>query len=213
MTLLLWIALARTNARYRAPAAVVLLLWWGVSAALAHSGLLRRFDLRPPPMMLVFVVMTVTAVGTAFSSVGTALIGRVSAGALLAAQGFRVPLELAMHNAYQQGLLPQQMTYSGYNFEVFTCALAAGVGVLALAGRAPKWLLWVAHLAAAATLLTIMVIAVASTPMVRAFGTAPEQLNVWVLGFPAVYLPTVCVTFALLSHVLLTRSLLRTSSH
>jgi hypothetical protein len=39
---------------------------------------------------------------------------------LVGVQGFRLPLELLMHRAYAEGLMPVQMSYSGRNFDIVT---------------------------------------------------------------------------------------------
>jgi hypothetical protein len=54
----------------------------------------------------------------------------------------------------------------------------------------------------------ITVVAVASSPMVRAFGDDPRHLNTWVLFFPYVWLPAVLVTVALAGHFVVTRALM-----
>ena len=45
---------------------------------------------------------------------------------LVAVQGFRLPLELAMHRLYERGIMPEQMSYSGRNFDIVTGATALG---------------------------------------------------------------------------------------
>ena len=50
-------------------------------------------------------------------------------------------------------------------------------------------------------LAVIAVVAVASSPMVRAFGDDPRHVNSWVLHFPYVWLPAVLVTVAIAGHI------------
>ena len=55
----------------------------------------------------------------------------------------------------------------------------------------------------------ILVVAVASTPMLHAFGTSPERLNTFVAAWPYVTLPTVMVVLALAGHLVIFRALAR----
>ena len=57
-------------------------------------------------------------------------------------------------------------------------------------------------------LLVIAIIAVATSPVVRAFGDEAENLNTWVLFFPYVWLPVVLVTIAVSGHIVIPRKLL-----
>jgi hypothetical protein len=39
---------------------------------------------------------------------------------LVGLQSFRLPLQLALHRAAEQGIIPVQLSYSGYNFDIVT---------------------------------------------------------------------------------------------
>jgi hypothetical protein len=57
-------------------------------------------------------------------------------------------------------------------------------------------------------LLTVIAgLAVASSPMLQAFG--PDHVNSWIAYFPYVWLPTVLVVFAIAGHIVVFRSLAR----
>jgi hypothetical protein len=56
--------------------------------------------------------------------------------------------------------------------------------------------------------MAIVVIAVTTAPMVRAFGDDPRHINTWVLFFPYVWLPAVLVPIAIAGHLVVTRALL-----
>ena len=51
---------------------------------------------------------------------------------LVAVQGFRLPLELAMHEMYERGVMPVQMSYEGSNYDILT-------GITALIVAAIVW--------------------------------------------------------------------------
>jgi hypothetical protein len=148
------------------------------------------------------------------AAAGTALWLALTAGAaagvplaaLVGVQAFRFPLELAMHRAYEEGLMPVQMSYSGRNFDIVTGVTAILVAGLLLAGRMPAWGVRLWNWMGLALLVNIVVIANLSTPTpFRVFMNEPA--NVWISRAPFVWLPAVMVLTALLGHIVVLRRL------
>jgi hypothetical protein len=182
------------------------LAWYGGTAWLASTGFFADFDARPPRAGVLLGGVLAIGLGVGLSPVGGRL-ARLPLAVLVGVQVFRLPLELAMHEAATIGLMPAQMSFTGWNFEIVPATLAIPVALLAARGRAPRWLVRMWWVLGTATLLGIIGIAVASLPLFAAFGEAPERLNLWVTRFPWVWLPAGCVAFALLGHVVLARRL------
>jgi len=182
-------------------------LWLLASALLAQSGVLASYESLPPRFLLLMLPSLGLPLVLAFSRVGRALEGELPLGAIVLFQGFRFPLELVMHRAAQEGTMPPQMAFSGYNFDIVTGVSALIVGSLALLGRAPRWLIWAWNALGTTTLVTILAIAVASLPQFAAFGSEPARLNTWIAYFPFVWLPAGLVGSAVLGHVILWRRL------
>ncbi|MFO0725381.1 MAG: hypothetical protein U1E65_16475 [Myxococcota bacterium] len=181
-------------------AALVGLCFLGLSYGLGAAGVFER----APPLMFGFVLVALALAGT---RAGTAAAERVPLALLVGLQAFRLPLELVMHGAAEDGLMPVQMSYSGLNFDILSgiSALLIGLGI---------WRGWLGRRAAIAfnllgiaLLLNIVSIAVASLPRFHAFGTDPARINTWVLGVPYVWLPTILVAAAAHLHLLLSRRL------
>lgn len=124
-------------------------------------------------------------------------------------QAFRLPLEWLMHEAFRTGLMPMQMSWSGQNFDVLTGASALVVAPLLYRGLGGARLALAWNLVGSALLANILLVAMASTPMVHAFGTSPERLNTFVAAPPYVTLPTVMVVLALAGHLIIFRRLRR----
>ena len=115
-----------------------------------------------------------------------------------------------MHQAYVEGVMPVQMSYSGRNLDILT-GIAAGVLGLALRyGTVPRFIIHMWNFAGFALLVNIVTVAVVSTPPSR--GSARDHLNVFVFDVPFVWLPAVMVTAALMGHVLVWRALRARSS-
>jgi hypothetical protein len=179
--------------------------WMALTGAIASTGVLGRFDVRPPPMTGVFVGTLVLAAVFALSRFGKRLALGLPVGALVAFQAFRLPLELVMHRAAADGLMPSVMSFNGYNFDIVTGVAAALVGSWLLVGRPPRVVLVAFNVLGSVLLLVVSSVAVLALPIFAAFG--PEQLNVWVTRFPYVWM-AVMVGSALIGHVLLARRLL-----
>ncbi len=184
-------------------------VWAGIAGVLASSGVLARFDARPQPMAMFMVAVLIVGAATGASSWGAVIAARAPLFAIVLSQAFRLPLELAMHDAATRGIMPVELSFAGYNFDIVTGALAVVVGGLAVFNKAPRALLWTWNIVGIAALVVIVVVAVASSPLLHAFGTEPAHLNTWVTQVPYVWLPSILVAFAIAGHIVMTRALLQ----
>ncbi|HEX4476059.1 MAG TPA: hypothetical protein VH142_13330 [Polyangiaceae bacterium] len=178
---------------------------FALTAVLAENGVLADAARRPPLFMPLMLACLVLAAGTAFSSVGTRLVAGVPLWLLVGAEGFRLPLELVMHRAAKDGVMPVEMSYAGYNFDIVTGATALALALLIYWGHAPRALVVVWNVLGVVLLAIVIGVAGAGLPWVAAFG--PDHVNEWVLHFPYVWLPTVLVPAALFGHLLVFRRL------
>lgn len=177
--------------------------------ALSARGVLSEWHRVPPPFLPVVALSVLVAAVAASSAVGARAADRLSFAALVGYQSFRLPLELVMHRAAADGLMPVQMSFSGWNFDILTGITAIPVAILAARGRAPRGVIAAWNLLGTVLLINIVSIAVASLPIFAAFG--PDRLNTWVADPPYVWLPGVLVPAALFGHILTWRKLARTS--
>jgi hypothetical protein len=179
--------------------------WCALLAALAGTGLLARFDARPPPLALLIAVVFGGAIALGASRFAAPLVRGLPLAGLVGFQAFRLPLELVMHEAASAGVMPSLLSFSGWNFDIATGTLAIPGAALVAAGRAPRWLVPAWNALGLAALAMIALIAIGTAPFVQAFG--PGQVNAWVAYLPFVYLPGVMVVAALAGHVLVLRRL------
>jgi hypothetical protein len=188
---------------------MAVLMWLGLSAGLAHAGLLLNTHQLPPVIAglvavpLAFLVLTVRRPNAGVWRQG------VSLRMLLGIQIFRLPLELLMWRAAQLGIMPIEFSFQGYNLDVIT-----GLGALLLVVLWPyvspqraKQLAWVWNLWGIFCLLAISALVVLLSPQVHFFGQGPQHINSWVLFFPYVWLPSLLVPCAVLGHLLVWREL------
>jgi energy-converting hydrogenase Eha subunit A len=179
-------------------------LWLAVVSWLALSGLLGRFDLRPPPMALWFAATLLGPLALALSPYGRRLALALPLGALVGFQAFRLPLELLMHQAAADGIMPVIMSYSGYNFDIVTGITALVLGVAFTRWDVPRSLVIAWNFLGLGLLVVIGTVAFSASPIFLAFG--PENVNVWVTSFPYSTM-SVMVGAALFGHVLVFRKL------
>lgn len=179
--------------------------WLALTGALAAVGLVS-FDDTPPTGMLIFPVVLGLGLAIGLSPMGRRLAAGVPLAALVGLQAFRLPLELAMHRAYTEGVMPVQMSFSGLNFDVLTGLGALLLAPLVATGRGPRRLVLAWNVLGTLLLANILVIAALSTPTaLRVFATEPP--NVWVTQPPFIWLPAVLVVTAIYGHVLVFRAL------
>lgn len=182
-------------------------LWMTLAGMVAASGLLLRSDTRPPPFAWMFLALLGVGLVLGLGRVGRTL-SALPFAMLIGFQAFRLPLELVMHQAAVEGVMPVQMSFQGFNFDILTGLTSIPVAYLAARGRAPRALIWAWNLLGSALLLVILGVALASSPGLKLFGSAPAQVNTWVAHVPFVYLPAVLVVAALAGHLILWRKLL-----
>jgi hypothetical protein len=185
-------------------------VWIGITALIAESGALSDFSVQPPRMFLIVGSGVVLTLVIALGPIGRRAIETLPLWTIVGLQSFRFPLELMLHRAYDEGVMPVQMSYSGRNFDILSGLTAIVAAYLLYKDRLPTWALHAWNALGFALLLNIVIIAILSFPTpFRMFHNEPA--NVWVTRAPFVWLPAVLVMTALLGHVLVLRAALRRS--
>jgi len=184
--------------------------WMAITWRVAESGALRNWNATPPPFFTLMVATLALASAMTFSPLGRRLALGVPLWAQVLVQSFRLPLELAMHRLTTLGIMPEQMTFSGRNFDIVTGATALLVAALLRAGRGGRALTLAWNAAGLMLLANVVIVAFLSTPRLHFFGD--DRLNVFVTYPPFVWLPAVMVLAALAGHLLIFRRLLKQAS-
>ncbi len=190
-------------------ALAIIAAWMILTGELAARGVISDFARQPPPLLIVFLVVIALGLRLGLSRVGDRLARGLPLAVLVGFQSFRFPLELVMHRAAMEGVMPPQMSYSGWNLDILTGITAIIVSILIAMGRMPRWGIWAWNIGGIVLLTGIIVLAGVSSPMIRAFGDEPARVNSWVAYFPYIWLATVHVVAAIAGHTVITRKLLR----
>lgn len=209
--LFLWIvwvsarAAARSARRAALAAALGVAVWMGLHAAVAASGVLEGGSM-PPRVMPYFLGIITCAILLVVSRVGR-MLSRAPMALLIGFHSFRLPLEMVLHALYEEGMLPQQMTWSGYNFDVVTGATALVLALVAIKQDLPQALVWIWNVLGLGLLVNVVTIAMLSAPVpFRQFMEDPPAVLVFFA--PYNWIATVCVFGALVGHLVIFRKLL-----
>jgi hypothetical protein len=184
--------------------------WMALTWAVAGSGIIADFERRPPPILLMMLAVLTISTVIAFTRFGHRFVDGLPLWILVVGQAFRLPLEWLMHRAAEEGVMPPQMSYSGWNFDIVTGISALPVALLLARGfRHARLIAIVWNILGSALLINILTIAILSTPLVAAFGA--ERMNTWVAYPPYIWLPTMMVVCAITGHLVIFRKLRATA--
>ena len=185
--------------------AAVSLGWTAVVSVAAFTGLLLPTGRPPVAFLLLFAGILLLGIVLARSTIGERLATGLPLAVLVGFQAFRFPLELAMHRAHSEGLMPVQMSYSGRNFDIVTGVTALLLAIALHLARLPLWVVRAWNWMGLALLVNIVTVAMLSTPAIAYFG--PDRLNVFVFQMPYTLLPAVMVLAAWAGHLIVFRAL------
>jgi hypothetical protein len=152
-----------------------------------------RFMLAPLPTTLILLAIIFVFARNSFSFSGLRTLTLLHI--------IRIPVELCLLWLYQNGQVPQLMTFEGRNFDILSGLTAPLVAWLAFrGGKVNKPLLIVWNLLALALLINIV------THAILSLDTAFQQFafdrpNRGVLYFPFIWLPAIVVPIVFVSHI------------
>ena len=205
LAILMWGTAVAWNRRASLVTGAAIAAWMALTWIVADSGALRDWNAFPPRIALLVLGIAAISCAIALGPLGRALTHHLPLWTLIAVQSFRLPLELAMHAMSERGVMPEQMTYTGLNFDILTGVTAIAVALALRSGAGGRRLAFVWNLGGLALLINVVTIAILSMPTFAWFGA--DRLNVWVTYPPFVWLPAVMVTAALTGHLLIFRAL------
>jgi hypothetical protein len=172
-----------------------------VTAFLAIGGFYSQFQFSPPRVMTFAVLPAMLLILLFFVFFRQNFIERLSLKTLTWLHIVRIPVEIVLLLLFQNGLVPQEMTFEGRNFDILSGLTAPVVALLGFNGsKAKRGVLIIWNLATLLLLINVVAIAVLSFPSpFQRFGLA--QPNVGVAYFPYIWLPTIIVPAVLFSHL------------
>lgn len=170
------------------------------AALLLPLSLLGVFDVRDG-FTLLFPAVLLALVWCGFAlGAGRTQPDRVGLRGLIGVSLARIPVEWMLHRLYEEGSVPEAMTWSGTNYDILSGIGALALFVCTFREKFPYTALRIWNIAALLLLLNIVATAVLSIP------TRFQQLNfdhpnLAVTQYPFVLLPAVIVPAVLYSHL------------
>ncbi|HMR27963.1 MAG TPA: hypothetical protein PKE21_10835 [Flavobacteriales bacterium] len=180
--------------------AVVVLLGT-VHTVLAARGVYTNTTAFPPPQVaLLLPVLLALALCIALPA-GRRWIHGLPLFALTAIHVLRIPVELVLHQGYVAGLLPRDMTYSGFNFDILSGISAVVMLLWLRSNRPPSRAVLIGW-----NLVCLVLLAIVVTTAVLSIPSSIQRINfdqpnVLVTAPPWVLLPAVLVPAVLWAHV------------
>lgn len=180
---------------------VIAVLWFAATGLLAAAGFFKVFGL-PPRIPVVVILPVIATLIFSFTKRAKELLRAVPVHLLMMIQSFRIVVEIWLWYSLGQGIIPEQMTFEGRNFDILSGVLGLVAGWLVMnRGGGWKAIAVVYNLVGLGLLLNIVIVAVLSFPgPTRYFMNEPA--NVIVADFPFIYLPAVLVVLAFVFHIL-----------
>ena len=185
--------------------------WMLFQAVFALSGFYLHTESVPPRLPIFAVLPAVILIVICFAtSSGRDFIQKLPLRSLTIIHVIRIPVELTLAWLFEQGLIPQVMTFHGWNYDILSGIFSVIVTLLAFrAGKVNTKLLVafnVIGLLLLTNIVTIAILAVQSPMQKLAF----DQPNRGVLYFPYIWLPAMIVPTVLFSHLTSLWKLLKT---
>ncbi|MCE3224551.1 MAG: hypothetical protein K0S58_2731 [Nitrospira sp.] len=176
--------------------------WAGLTAIMAHSGILAAFNSRLPWIPLLVLTQLAFVAWLAWFSSWSGLLAQIPQWVLVGLQSFRIPVELLLAALATRRLLAIEMTYYGRNYDVLAGVTAVFLSIwLRRQGEKSLRLVVVGWNLMGLSLVTIVLIhGLFSVPY--PFQLLPLSVPTFVIAtFPVVWLLTVLVPIAYLLHL------------
>ncbi|MFL5739181.1 MAG: hypothetical protein ACJ75B_03115 [Flavisolibacter sp.] len=185
-----------------------IVLWVAVVTVLSLVGFFRTFDLPPRVFVFVLVGLVLLLVFSSSRSFST-LLKLMPVHWPVLMQCFRILVEVMIFLSFRRGLLPIQMTWEGYNYDLITGMLALPVGWwMSKNKQRSRSVGIIFNIVGILLLLNVMVVAMLSVPTpLRYFKKEPSLALVGDLPF--IYLPTILVLLAFALHIFSLKKLLK----
>jgi len=188
-------------------AGVALVGWLALTAVLAERGFFEDFQSLPPRMLLGVGPPLLTILALTVSRRVAPLLAAVPPVWLVAAQTFRIPVEIVLWQLAVAGAIPELLSFHGRNVDILVGLTAPVVAYACFVRRAwparvAVWWNW----AGIVILLNVVVHAQLSAPTPwRIFETDPP--TTFIADWPYIWLPDFLVPLAWLLHAVSLRQL------
>lgn len=188
-------------ARYNRFVLLAILFIVVLQSILAWKDFYQQFDALPPRFLFMILPSLLLVLFLFFTKAGKQIANGLDIKQITLLHTVRVPVEICLHVLFMAHLIPQLMTYEGWNFDIISGITAPFVYYFAFVKPvlSKQFLIgwnWFC-LALLATIVTLSILS-AKTPFQQ---LAFEQPNTGIAYFPFVLLPSLVVPLVAVSHI------------
>ncbi|RAV98557.1 hypothetical protein [Pseudochryseolinea flava] len=185
-----------------------LLSWLIIISVLSLMGIFNDFSTMPPVLFIVLIVPLAVVIWLLNNDTASIVIHAITPHKLITLQVFRVFVEILLWALFIQGLLPEQMTFDGRNFDIISGLTAPMMAWLVYKQKVSKAIVVLWNVCCLALLVNIVTTAILSMPTpFRVFMNEPA--NTIVATFPFILLPGFLVPLAYTLHFFSLKSITR----
>lgn len=187
---------------------IAIVVYMTLQSLLSIDGFYKNGMSIPPRFVFLIGPGILLGLSLCFFNFGKKFLDSLGLKSLTLLHAVRLPVEIILYNVFVAGLIPELMTFEGYNFDILSGISAIVVYYLVFVRQnAGSKLLLFWNIACILLLINIVGIAIlsAKTPFQQ---LAFDQPNIGVTYFPFVILPAIIVPVVLVSHIAAIRQLL-----
>ena len=189
---------------------ILAIVWTLLQSILGFIGLYQDTEFLPPKIMLFGVFPTLVSILVIFlTEKGKLFIDNINLKYLTFFHTIRIPVEVVLFLLYYQGLVSENMTFEGTNFDLLSGITAPLIAFFAFKKTEIKNKLLLGwNVLCLVLLLNVVITAIFSIP--SPFQKLSfDQPNIAVLYFPFNLLPTVIVPIVFFAHLAAIRLLIK----
>ena len=184
-----------------------MLVWLGIAAALAQSGVLAAWTAFPPRWPLLPLTALGTLVLLTLTPTSRRLLAVIPPWQPVALQAFRVGVELAFWRLHAEGVAPIQVTFEGRNFDALVGLTAPVIAAGIASGRFGPRLTIAWNLFGLAMLFNAIGTVATSTPGPLRLNWPGEPFSA-IASWPVIWIPALLAPLGIFLHVVSIRQAL-----
>jgi len=179
---------------------LLIILWSIIQSILAYTGFYEVVESIPPRFALILIPTTLVIICSFLPKPRKWMIKNRNIEVSTFLHSVRLPVEIILHSLFIISLVPEMMTYSGFNYDIIMGISAPIVGLLYLKNIIGKSILLVWNILGLMLIFTILIIGIFSAELpFQLFNY--DQPNQAVKYFPFVLLPSTIVPLVIWTHI------------
>lgn len=180
----------------------LLLLYLIIQGLLSKTGIFADFSTLPPKILILPVSWLLFTFFAMLNRKTRSIIAGIPPQWLMYFQVYRIAVEWVLWRLFIEGIIPVQMTFEGYNFDIIAGLLLPITGWLVFKKKvlSVRWAIF-ANLVGLGLVLTIFYIAVRSAPGPIGADWEDPVRNTMIAYWPMIWLPGLVAPAAIMIHV------------